>query len=60
MPGNIHSKAQAGLFGAVAGGKKKLPGLSMEEAQESLKGVKKRTLPGYSMGKVKRKKYPVI
>jgi hypothetical protein len=54
MPGNIHSKAQAGLFGAVAADKKKLPGLSSSEAKESLRGVKTSKLPMHS-GMMKKK-----
>lgn len=48
MPGKYKkpvSKKQAGLFGAVAGGAAKLPGLSKEEAKKKLKGVKESKLP---------------
>ena len=41
----VKSKKQAGLFGMVAGGKKKLPGLSQSEAKESLRGTKVKKLP---------------
>lgn len=45
MPGNIKSQRQAGLFGMVAAGKKKLPGLSKDKAKESLRGANVNSLP---------------
>ena len=47
MPGKIKSKAQMGLMGMVASGKKKLPGMSSDKAKEMLKGTKKKRLPDY-------------
>ena len=49
----IKSKAQAGLFGAVAGGKStKAKSLTVKKAKEHLKGVKVHLLP-YKVGKKK-------
>lgn len=49
----IVSKAQRGLFGAVAGGKKtKAKGLTMKEAKQHMKEVAGKELPK----KVKKKK----
>jgi hypothetical protein len=45
------SKAQAGLFGAIAGGTKTMHGLSAAEAKKRLKGVKVSKLPKYSKSK---------
>ena len=40
------SKAQAGLFGAIAGGAKtKVKGMSVAQAKESLRGQKLKKLP---------------
>jgi hypothetical protein len=41
----VKSKRQAGLIGMVAGGKKKLPGLSKTQAKEMLRGQKVKKLP---------------
>lgn len=41
----VKSKAQAGLMGAVASGKKKIKGLSKAEAKEMLRGSKVKSLP---------------
>lgn len=51
MP-KVKSKKQAGFLGAVAGGKKKVKGLSKEKAKEMLKGAKVKPLPE----KAKKKK----
>ena len=46
------SKAQARLYGAVAGGNKSAaPGLSMADAKRKLKGVKVSKLPAKKMRK---------
>ena len=45
------SKAQARFMGAVAGGAKKVKGLSKEKAKEFIKGQKMKGLPN----KVKKK-----
>ena len=48
------SKAQAALFGAVAGGKKtKAKGLSKAEAKERLRGVNIKKLPARKAAKRK-------
>lgn len=39
------SRQQAKFFGAVAGGQLKVPGLSMEEAQNKLRATKMKKLP---------------
>jgi hypothetical protein len=39
------SKKQAGFFGMVASGKKKVKGFSKKEAKERLRGVKVKSLP---------------
>jgi len=48
----VTSKAQAGFMGAIAGGKKKVKGLSRAKAKEFLRGVKVNRLPR----KAKKKK----
>jgi hypothetical protein len=48
------SKAQAGLFGAIAGGMKTKSGMTAAEAKKHLKGVKVSKLPAYAKKK-KRK-----
>ena len=46
MPGNIHSQAQARLFGAIASGMKtKASGLRRSQARESLRGLDVSKLP---------------
>lgn len=53
MP-KARSKKQAGLFGAIAGGKKtKAKGMSKSEAKTRLRGVKVKGLP--TRAKKKRK-----
>ena len=48
----ITSKAQRGLFGAVAGGKKtKATGLSVAEAKRHLKEAKGKSLPARAAGR---------
>ena len=39
------SRKQAALFGAIAGGQKKVKGFPPEEAKERLRGVKVNKLP---------------
>lgn len=41
------SKAQFGLMGMVASGKKKLPGMSRAKAKEFVRGVNPKKLPKY-------------
>ena len=50
------SKSQARFMGAVAGGKKKVKGLSKEKAKEFLEGVKVKELPEKKDSKKKKKK----
>jgi len=46
MPGKIHSRAQAALIGAVAGGEKtKATGLTQAKAKEMLRHEKVKGLP---------------
>lgn len=48
----VTSKAQAGLYGAAAGGKAtKAKGLSEKEAKKALKGKKLKSLPQYAKKK---------